>query len=252
MYVQLAFALDRVKALAGQHPEWKRKQPFRAVLDNDIAALAKAGEKGLVELVMATHAGMTTAEFAQIAGDWIKSARHPKFNRPYTDLVYQPMLELLACLRANGFKTFIVSGGGIEFMRPWSERVYGIPAGAGRRIEHQDEVRDRQGEADTDPAAGDRSRRRRTRQAGRHQLAYRPPADRGLRQFGRRLPDAAMGDAIIGETLRPDRASHRCRTRICIRSEVLIRQTRQGARRGELQWLDRCQHEGRLETHVPL
>jgi hypothetical protein len=127
MYVQLAFALDRVKALAGQHPEWKRKQPFRAVLDNDMAALAKAGEKGLVELVMATHAGMTTAEFAQIAGDWIASARHPKFNRPYTDLVYQPMLELLACLRANGFKTFIVSGGGIEFMRPWSERVYGIP-----------------------------------------------------------------------------------------------------------------------------
>ncbi|MCA6101509.1 HAD family hydrolase [Bradyrhizobium australafricanum] len=127
MYVQLAFALDRVKALAGQHPEWKRKRSFKAVLDNDIAALAKAGEKGLVELVMATHAGMTTAEFAQIAGDWIKSAHHPKFNRPYTDLVYQPMLELLAYLRANGFKTFIVSGGGIEFMRPWSERVYGIP-----------------------------------------------------------------------------------------------------------------------------
>ncbi|MTV19032.1 MULTISPECIES: HAD family hydrolase [Bradyrhizobium] len=127
MYVQLAFALDRVKALSGKHPEWRRKQPFQAVLDNDLASLAKAGEKGLVELVMATHAGMTTAEFEKIAGDWIASARHPKFNRPYTDLVYQPMLEMLAHLRASGFKTFIVSGGGIEFMRPWSDRVYGIP-----------------------------------------------------------------------------------------------------------------------------
>lgn len=127
MYVQLAFALDRVKALAGKHPDWKQKQPFKAVLDNDIPALAKAGEKGLVELVMATHSGMTTTEFETIATDWIKTARHPKFDRPYTELVYQPMLELLGYLRANGFKTFIVSGGGIEFMRPWSERVYGIP-----------------------------------------------------------------------------------------------------------------------------
>jgi phosphoglycolate phosphatase-like HAD superfamily hydrolase len=127
MYVQLAFALERVKALSNQHPEWKTKQPFKAVLDNDIGALAKAGEKGLLELVMATHAGMTTEEFAKIASDWIKTARHPRFKRPYTDLVYQPMLELLAYLRANGFKTFIVSGGGIEFMRPWTEKVYGIP-----------------------------------------------------------------------------------------------------------------------------
>lgn len=127
MYVQLAFALDRVKALSAKHPEWRQRQPFKAVLDNDLPTLAKGGEKGLVELVMATHAGMTTAEFEQIASDWIKTARHPKFDRPYTDLVYQPMLELLAYLRTNSFKTFIVSGGGIEFMRPWSERIYGIP-----------------------------------------------------------------------------------------------------------------------------
>lgn len=126
MYVQLAFALERVKALSNQHPEWKTKQPFKAVLDSDIKALAKSGEKGLLELVMATHAGMTTEEFTTIASDWIKTARHPKFKRPYTDLVYQPMLELLTYLRANGFKTFIVSGGGIEFMRPWAEKVYGI------------------------------------------------------------------------------------------------------------------------------
>jgi phosphoglycolate phosphatase-like HAD superfamily hydrolase len=127
MYVQLAFALERVKSLSNQHPEWKTMQPFKAVLDNDIATLAKSGEKGLVELVMATHAGMTTEEFATIASDWIKAARHPKFKRPYTDLVYEPMVELLAYLRANGFKTFIVSGGGIEFMRPWTEQIYGIP-----------------------------------------------------------------------------------------------------------------------------
>lgn len=127
MYVQLAFALDRVKALSNQHPEWKDKQPFKAVLDNDVAALAESGAKGLMELIMVTHAGMTNAEFETIASDWIKTARHPKYDKPYTDLVYQPMLELLAYLRANGFKTFIVSGGGIEFMRPWTEPVYGIP-----------------------------------------------------------------------------------------------------------------------------
>jgi phosphoglycolate phosphatase-like HAD superfamily hydrolase len=127
MYVQLAFALERVKVLAPMHPEWKNKQPFKAVLDNDIAALAASGEKGLLELILATHAGMTTIQFAQIATDWIKTARHPKFKRPYTEIVYQPMLELLAHLRANSFKTFIVSGGGIEFMRPWTERIYGIP-----------------------------------------------------------------------------------------------------------------------------
>jgi phosphoserine phosphatase len=127
MYVQLAFALERVKALSNQHPEWKDKQPFKAVLDNDINALAKSGKKGLLELIMATHAGMSTADFEKIATDWIRTARHPKFKKPYTDLVYQPMLELLAYLRANQFKTFIVSGGGIEFMRPWTERIYGVP-----------------------------------------------------------------------------------------------------------------------------
>lgn len=127
MYVQLAFALDRVKAMSNQHPEWKDKQPFKAVLENDIAALAASGEKGLLELVMATHAGMSAEEFTRIATDWIKTARHPETGKPYTEMVYQPMLELLAYLRDNGFKTFIVSGGGIEFMRPWTQEIYGIP-----------------------------------------------------------------------------------------------------------------------------
>ncbi|MFI0846055.1 HAD family hydrolase [Mesorhizobium sp. IMUNJ 23232] len=127
MYVQLAFALDRVKAEAQNHPEWKTTQPFQAVLEGDMKALAAAGEKGLVELIMATHAGMTVDEFHKTVTDWIATARDPRFKKPYTELVYQPMLELLSYLRANGFKTFIVSGGGIEMMRPWTDRVYGVP-----------------------------------------------------------------------------------------------------------------------------
>jgi phosphoserine phosphatase len=144
MYTQLAFALDRVKALAPKHPEWKTKQPFKAVLDNDLKALAAAGEKGLVELIMASHAGMSTAEFEAIVTDWLDKARHPRFKRRYTELAYQPMLELLAFLRANDFKTFIVSGGGVEFMRPMTEAVYGIPPEqvVGSTIQTQYEVKD--------------------------------------------------------------------------------------------------------------
>jgi hypothetical protein len=127
MYVQFAFMLDRVKALAAQHPEWTQKQPFKAVLDGDMKALAASGERGLLELMSATHVGNTTEEFAAIVTDWIGTARHPKTGRPYTEMVYQPMLEVLSYLRANGFKTYVVSGGGVEFMRPWVERVYGIP-----------------------------------------------------------------------------------------------------------------------------
>jgi haloacid dehalogenase-like hydrolase len=126
MYVQLAFILDRVKAMAPMHPEWKAKQPFAAVLDNDFKALAASGERGLVELVAVTHAGMTGAEFEKIVNEWLETARDHRFKRPYTELVYQPMVELLAYLRTSGFTTFIASGGGIEFMRPWTERIYGV------------------------------------------------------------------------------------------------------------------------------
>ncbi|MHC4982923.1 MAG: HAD family hydrolase [Planctomycetota bacterium] len=126
-YTQLLFAMDRIRALAPEHPEWQSTQPFKAVLDNDLAALAAGGEKALIQLIMASHAGMTTDEFASIVTEWLAEARHPRLNRPYTALVYQPMVELLAYLRANDFKTFIVSGGGIEFMRPWTQKVYGIP-----------------------------------------------------------------------------------------------------------------------------
>jgi phosphoglycolate phosphatase-like HAD superfamily hydrolase len=127
MYFQVQFALDRIKAMAARHPEWRTQEPFRSVLADDHAALAALGERGLLEVIAASHAGVTTDEFRTIVLDWLATARHPRFKRPYTDLVYQPMLELLALLRANQFKTFIVSGGGIEFMRPWTERSYGIP-----------------------------------------------------------------------------------------------------------------------------
>jgi phosphoserine phosphatase len=126
-YFQLFFAIDRIKALAPDNPEWKDKQPYKAVLESDMETLMSYGEHGLIEIVMETHAGMTTEEFEQIVKDWLATARHPRFNKPYNQLVYQPMLELLDYLRANDFKTFIVSGGGIEFMRPWVEEVYGIP-----------------------------------------------------------------------------------------------------------------------------
>lgn len=126
-YFQLGFALDRVKALAGAHPEWKHKEPFKSVLSGNLAGLAKAGEAGLVDLVMQTHANQTTDEFTKIVTDWFATAKHPKTHRPFYEMTFQPMRELLDYLRANGFKTYIVSGGGIEFMRPMTEKMYGIP-----------------------------------------------------------------------------------------------------------------------------
>jgi phosphoserine phosphatase len=144
MYVQLAFALARVEPLADRYPEWRDKQPFKAALDHDMAALGQSGERGTVEIVMATHAGMTSDEFEHIVTKWMAAARHPKFNRPYTDLVYQPMIELMDYLRANGFKVFIVSGGGVEFMRPWTGQAYGVTPDqvVGSSIKTRFEMRD--------------------------------------------------------------------------------------------------------------
>ena len=127
VYVQLLFVADRVKALAPRHPEWSDAEPFAAILDGDMQRAAASGEAGIAALMAATHSGMTTDEFSHTVREWLATARHPQTGKPFASMVYQPMLELLAYLRANGFKTFIVSGGGIEFMRPWTERVYGIP-----------------------------------------------------------------------------------------------------------------------------
>ena len=126
-YAQLAFVFDRIKALAPEHPVWKDKEPYKSVLPDDLAGVKAAGVKGMLELTAATHAGITTEEFDRAVREWLKTARHPTFDRPYTELTYQPMLEVLTYLRANGFKTFIVSGGGVEFVRAFAEEVYGIP-----------------------------------------------------------------------------------------------------------------------------
>ena len=144
MYFQLAFILDRVKALAPQHPEWKTTEPFKSVLGGDMAAVAASGERGLLQLMAATHAGMTSEEFSEIVAGWLATARHPRFGKRYDELTYAPMRELLGYLRANGFKTYIVSGGGVEFMRVFAERVYGVPPEhvIGSSIETKYEVRD--------------------------------------------------------------------------------------------------------------
>lgn len=127
MYFQAFFIFDRIKTLAPQHPEWASKEPFASVLKGDVKAALVGGERAIVEMAMATHAGMTSDEFSAIVTDWLATARHPMTKRPFTEMIYQPMLEVLTYLRENGFKTYVVSGGGIEFMRPWTERVYGIP-----------------------------------------------------------------------------------------------------------------------------
>jgi phosphoserine phosphatase len=144
IYFQMAFAFDRVKALAPQHPEWKEKEPFASLLKGDLKGALAGGEHAIMEIVMATHAGLTSEAFEQIVKDWIATAKHPKTGRHYNEMIYQPMVELLAYLRANGFKTFIVSGGGIEFMRPWVEKAYGIPPEQviGSSIETKFEFRD--------------------------------------------------------------------------------------------------------------
>jgi phosphoglycolate phosphatase-like HAD superfamily hydrolase len=127
LYFQVLFAIDRIEALAPQHPEWKGREPFESILAGDLEKALSGGEHALLEIVAATHSGVTTEEFGGIVADWLATARHPKSGRRYDEMVYQPMVELLGYLRANGFRTYIVSGGGIEFMRVWAEKAYGIP-----------------------------------------------------------------------------------------------------------------------------
>ena len=236
MYIQLAFALDRVKALAPMHPEWKAKQPFAAVLDGDLKALAASGEKGSVEIIAVTHAGMTTAEFEKIVTDWLATARDHRFKRSYTELVYQPMLELLAYLRANGFKTFIVSGGGIEFMRPWTERIYGVPPDKSSDHRSRPDLRSRTARQrfsgcpkSTSSTTRQESRSASTSTSGivQSQPSAIPTAISKCFN-GRRSAPLARGW--------PDRPPYRCGARICLRPPVACREARRGAgRRGDEQ-----------------
>ena len=228
IYFQLVFALDRVKALAPQHPEWKDKEPFASLLKGDLKGALAGGEPAIFQIVTATHSGMTTEEFEKIVKDWIATAKHPKTGRLYTEMVYQPMLELLAYLRANGFKTFIVSGGGIEFMRVFAEQVYGIPpeqvVGSSGKLKF--ELRDGKPVLVKLPEINfidDKGR-----QAGRHPDAHRPPPDRRLRQFRRRPANAAVDRRRQRCALHGLGASHRRRARVCLRPALLHRPPRQG------------------------
>ena len=218
MYTQLAFALDRVAAMSADHPEWQNLEPFKSALNRDMQGLIAAGEHALLELIMVSHAGISTEAFADIVTAWISAARHPRFNRPYTDLAYQPMLELLDYLRANGFKTYIVSGGGVEFMRPWTESVYGIPPEQviGSRIKTEFDIID-----------------------GRPVLLRLPEIDFvddkagkpvGIHKHIGRRPIAALGNSD-GDL-------------------AMLQWTAAGE--GPRQWLDRGGHENRLEAGICL
>jgi phosphoserine phosphatase len=126
LYFEFLFAVDQIKALAAQHPDWKTKQPFKAVLEHDMEALKASGASGLAQIMMASHVGNTTEEFASTVRSWIDTAKHPTKGKKYTELTYQPMKELIRYLQQQGFRVYIVSGGGIEFMRPWTAAVYNI------------------------------------------------------------------------------------------------------------------------------
>jgi haloacid dehalogenase-like hydrolase len=191
-------------------------------------ALTASGEKGLMQIMAATHAGMTSDEFTKIVSDWLATARHPRFKRPYTELVYQPMLELLAYLRANGFKTFIVSGGGIEFMRPWTERIYGVPPEqvVGSSIKTKFEMRDGRPTLFRLPQINfidDKT----GKPIGINEHIG-PTPDRRVRQLRRRSRNAAVDDDGRRTALWFDRPSHRRRTRIRLRSKIALRSPRQG------------------------
>ncbi len=231
VYFQLAFALERGRALALSRRDLSAKQPFKALIDRDRDAFAAAGEKAILNIMAVTHAGMTTEEFNRDVIDWLSTARHPRFNRPYTDLTYQPMQELLAYLRANGFKTFIVSGGGIEFMRAWTEKVYGIPP---------EQVVGSSGK--TQFALGKDGKPALTKLPSVEFVDDGPGKPVGINRFIGRRPIFAFGNSdgdlqmlqwtadgpglrFMGIVRHTD-----AERRICLRPDVPYRQTRQGAR----------------------
>jgi hypothetical protein len=252
MYIQLAFALDRVKTLAPMHPEWKTKQPFAAVLDNDLKELAASSENGLVEIIAVAHAGMTTAEFEKIVTDWLATARDQQFKRPYTELVYQPMQELLAYLRANGFRTFIVSGGGIEFMRPWTERIYGVPPEqvVGSSIKTRFELKDGAQRSSGCPKSTSSTTKPESRSALMSISVVVPLPPSATR---RRSRNAAMDDARRKRpALWPDRPPHRCGARICLRPPFAFRQARLALDAAAVNRWTCGRHEEGLEAYLCL
>jgi len=209
-YFELLFALDEVKRNAAQHPEWKTTQPFKAVLENDHKALAASGMDGLLKIVRATHGGMTTEAFDDYAKTWLSQARHPKTGKPYTEMIFQPMLEMLDYLRSQDFKTYIVSGGDTGFMRAFAEKVYGIPPEQviGTTFVTSFEYKDGIDRARSES----RAQRRRPGQASEHRCGHRSAADSRLRQLRRRSANAAMDGRRARQTLHGPDPSHRCKT----------------------------------------
>ena len=232
MYTQALFAFDRVKKLAPQHPEWKTQQPFKGVLEGDMKAVGASGMKGLMEIVMATHSGMTAAEFEQEVSDWLATTKQSKFNRLYTELIYQPQLELLAYLRANGFKTFIVSGGGMAFMRPISDKTYGIPPEqvVGSSVVAEFQVRDGKPALVRMPKIDFINDK-----AGKPVGIYQHIGRRPILAFGNSDSDMQMIEYTTGRRRSPLgalRSPHRCRARVCLRPQEPRRHTGQGPRPG--------------------
>ena len=237
IYTQVMFGFDRIKAMAPQHPEWKENEPFESVLAGDMKGLEATGEKGLIEVMMTAHAGMTTDEFAKIVSDWIATAQHPRFKRPYTECVYQPMLELLAFLRANAFEIYIVSGGGVEFMRPWTQRVYGIPPQqvVGTSVKTKFEIRNGQpvllripeinfiDDKDGKPIGINNF-------IGKRPIAAFGNSDGDRRCWNGRRPAKAQPDA--------DRSSHRRRSRVRLRPPIENWNSEHSPGRGQCQGMD--------------
>jgi phosphoglycolate phosphatase-like HAD superfamily hydrolase len=252
MYFQLAFALDRVEALAPQHPEWRDKEPFASLSKGDLKGALAGGEPAIFQIVTATHSGMTTEEFEKIVQAWIATARHPNTGKLYTEMVYQPMLELLAYLRGNGFKTFIVSGGGIDFMRVFAEQVYGIPpeqiVGSSGKLNF--ELRDGKPVLVKLPEFNFNDDK-----AGKPVGIQMHIGRRPILAFGNSDGDLQMLQwtaAGSGRALHGPCASHRRGARMGLRPHVLGRAPGQGARRGESEQLDPREHEGRLEARIPV
>ena len=251
IYFQFEFAIDRIKLLSAGHPEWKTQEPFASLMEGDIPRALARGEQDIMDAIAATHAGMTTEAFDRIARDWVRTKRDARFKRPYISLVYQPMIELLNYLRANGFKTFIVSGGGVDFIRAFAEEAYGIPpdqvVGSSGRLKYQmrgdvpellklpavDFINDKDGKVVGNPEV------------------HRAPAHRGFRQLRRRPADARVDCRRQGSAPGSAGAPHRRDARMGLRSRLAHRHARQGTGHGRGEEVDRRQHEGRLERDIP-
>ncbi len=256
MYVEVLFTLDRIKAMAASNPAWRSEQPFKAVIEGDRETMAKFTEADFFKLIAATHAGLTSAQFQKAAADWLAVAKNARFNRRHTELVYQPMLELLAYFRANGYKTFIVTGGTLDFVRSFAEKAYGVPPEQVVGTSFEAKYAFTNGVATVvaepklmllDDGPG---------KADRHRSLHRACAHRSVRQFRRRSRDAADDDQQPGEQAAAAagrvRLAHGRRARVRVRPRYARRPPRPGTHARAAAWLVPHRHEEGLEGHLPV